>query len=105
MNISHLYNTTVIIERDTLTQGTSGEAVHTWATFATVKAALRQITGDERILNNRDSVISTHRLYIDTLAITEKDRVNISSVIYQIVNVNPMQINNNFMQLDLRIVK
>lgn len=69
-------NVTAYVTRPTTTDGWGGET--TWGTVETVTGRIHALSGTERIQAQAIDRDSTHRLYVDTTAATEADRVIIT---------------------------
>lgn len=82
----------------------TGENVETWTTRASIKGRLRPLSNYEQYIQNRETVIATHRLY-STYAVSVYDRVYYGGNYYSVTGViNPMTF-DRFYQIDLSVVK
>ena len=105
---THLMRHTVNFERSTVTQGTSGGAINTWAANITGAIALvQQLSADEVVRYGREN---TRRMYNVIVAgsqdILQRDRVKWTSnsdAILQIVSV-PTEGDGNTADITMTIV-
>lgn len=88
MNVGQLRHK-VIIQSLTETQNTYGEPIKTWATFATRRAAIKTVSGSEKMsskqLNSEAKIIFTLR-YLS--GVTTKMRVSYDSRIFDIIAID-----------------
>jgi len=84
--------------RQTVTETTDGMGGFTevWADGTEFKGRLSAMPAGERISEDRIAVYATHRLYCESLTITEKDRVKLGTRIFEIKAVrNPSNISHH----------
>ena len=72
--MNSIYTTGHIIQSFTSTTNSYGGFTQVWGTTFSVSGYLRELRGDERLTADRKEVDSTHRVYCDTVTITEKNR-------------------------------
>ena len=69
----------VTIERNTPTQGSSGEEIDSWATLANTWCFIRAMSGDESIV--------THKISMRYRDLVHTDRIVFGSRIFDIISV------------------
>ena len=81
----------VTIQNFTVAKNDDGEPIKTWATFATVKAAVNTTSTGEREENDRQTDASVLEFGIRTLAnLTPKMRILYNSLYYEITGIIPV---------------
>ncbi len=92
------YMNPVNIERLTTTDNGFGGVIETWTTLATINAYIRLLNGTERVVADKETIYSTHRMYCEITDITVADRINDNGNIYEVKLVDNK---GEFMQVDL----
>lgn len=82
----------------------TGENVETWSTRTSIKGRLRPLSQYETYLQNRNTVVATHRLY-STYAVSVYDRVYYGGNYYSVTGVIDPMTMTRFYQIDLKVVK
>jgi len=93
---------TIVIERLTRTDDNAGGYTDSWATWKTVKASIKNVSGTERLHSQRlDAEVSMKMTirYIDGL--TEIDRVSFRSKVYQIRYIDNVEFRDRWLILSL----
>jgi len=92
----------------TISPDGKGGTTRKWATKLTTVGYLSGLRGYERLIAEQPGVVSNKRLYldytIDTVKITEKDRVAVGGNTYEIKYINNPANQNRYLELDLRKV-
>lgn len=104
MNIEKYFTDSATIQ--TFTESTTGWGGDgSWADTETINCLIRPLSGNERYAADKKTVFSTHRMYCDTMTLTESQRVKHDSKYYDIKFVqNPMNF-NRFYQVDLELIE
>jgi len=91
--------TTMQLQRLTVTKDSDGSIIETWAALQNFTGGLHRSKGNERLGADRSIVYSTHVFYIDFpvgVTITEKDRFLYGTRVFDIVIVrNPANMNHH----------
>jgi SPP1 family predicted phage head-tail adaptor len=97
--------TTAQLKRITLTDDLMGGFIEGFSTIGEVNGTLVDVSGDERFDAMKQTVVATHKFFIDypvnNLQITEKDRLIINSKEYYIKFVKNPFYANRFLTLTL----
>ena len=101
--INHLYDTTCIIKRPTMSKDANEELVKTLADLKTIDCRIRQLSGKEFFEYNKIGYNQVYRVYIDITDVTVKDVLYINSAEYEIINIHDVY--NNFYQVDVSCIK
>ena len=70
-----------------------------------VNCRIRLLTAQERFVGGKDGVISTHRIYCNTIDIQNKDVAKIDNIEYDINYVNPGSLNKGTIEVDASLRK
>ena len=91
MSFESLLNATATIQRATKTKDSLSGVVETWADNATgVPCRVVQLSGREQQLRGAEGVISSHRVFFKlAVDVTEKDRVVVADLTYDVNFVSP----------------
>ena len=82
----------------------SGEIVETWSTGTAIKGRIRPLSANEMYLQNKRTVIATHRMYCDYQTVDETYKAVWGTSTYQVIGVQVPFNANRFMQIDLKTV-
>lgn len=93
------------IERFGLVENEWGDLVEDYSLYKTIQGRIRQLSGDERLISNKDTSMTTHRLYTKELDILVTDRVKYKDKWYNIVTVNNVMNFDRIVQIDLRLIE
>lgn len=78
----------VDLERQSITQDAMGQRVDTWVAFATVRASIEPLKGDEYQASSGEQAELSHKIRIryssDTSGLRARDRINYKSQIFEI---------------------
>jgi len=72
-------------------QDAYGTPVKTWANYLISEPCRLMITGGREIKVGAEIVLSNHRLYLQDIDITERDRVIIGTVTFEVILVSDRQ--------------
>jgi head-tail adaptor len=72
-----------------------------WAVSSTIKGLMRYTGGQERTVSDKETVLTTHRLYVKaTTTLNERNRVQYAGRVYE-VKVVATPTKAEFMQVDI----
>ena len=104
MNIEKYYTGSATIQTFVAsTTGWGGDG--SWSDTETIDCLIRPLSGAERYSADKKTVFSTHRMYCDPLALTEKNRVKAEGKFYDVKFVQDPMNFNRFYQVDLELVE
>ena len=100
---SLLVNTCTIRRYTEGAQDAYGTPVKTWGDHLTNEPCRLMISGGREIKVGAEVVLSNHRLYLQDIDITERDRVVIGTVTYEILLISDRQdaISDHHIEADL----
>lgn len=90
---SGLLNHTLTLQTLTETDDGMGGITQTWSDNGTFRARVSPLTSQERLLQNKSTQVTTHKIYCDPMAVTVKDRFKWGSVYFEILGItNPSEV-------------
>lgn len=102
---NYLTQTITVLRRVQGTVNEYGEASETWPTLTTIVGVIQPKSGNVSRQDNGEQITSTHRLYCLAGAnIHQGDRVQLDSVVYQVLSVTDAAARAHHYQCDLRVV-
>jgi len=87
MSIFSMFLTDAVLKASRISAGSGGEPIRTLTSTA-CKARIWEMSADEREVNSREGVVSTHKAFVETtLPVTEKDELWVGSAHYDVTGV------------------
>ena len=97
-----LLNQTLTLQVFTETTDSQGGVTTTWADSGNFRARISPITAQERMLQNKNTMTTTHRIYCDVMDVTPKDRITWGSYLFEIIGItNPSEAYHH-LEIDVR---
>jgi len=87
-----LLNNTLTLQ--TLTETADGAGGHTasWTDVGTFRARISPLTAQERLLQDKRTMLTTHRIYCDNMNVSPKDRIKWGLYYFEIIGItNPSE--------------
>ena len=94
----------ITVERSSKGVDSWGNPIQVWSTHDVVKGVIRQLSGSEANVSNKDTPISTHRMYCRKTDIKTIDRLLFNGVYYDVENVNNVMNFDELLQVELNVV-
>jgi len=89
---SGLYNQTLILQFPSLADDGQGGEVKTWADIGSFRGRISPLTAQERLLQNKETMTTTHRIYCDPMDVTPDDRIKWGTYYFEIIGItNPSE--------------
>ncbi len=89
---SGLFNNTLTLQTLTESDDLQGGVTQAWADFGSFKARISPISSQERMLQNKATQTTTHRIYCNNMLVTTADRIKWGDVYFEIVGItNPSE--------------
>ena len=89
---SGLLNHTLTLQTFTETDDGAGGTVSTWTDSGTFRARISPLTSQERLMQDKTTNTTTHKIYCDNMAISPKDRIKWGSYYFEITGIiNPSE--------------
>jgi len=90
----------ITIQRETYTPDGLGGGDNTWATYATVRAFIKPMSGNERLFSQRLEAVATHRIFIRYRAdLSTTDRIDFNGRLMQIRALINLEEANKFIEI------
>ncbi len=87
-----LFNNTLTLQTLTETDDGQGGVTVSWGGDSLFRARISPLSSQERILQNKATQTTTHRIYCDNMAVTTKDRILWGSIVFEIIGItNPSE--------------
>ena len=103
--IDRFYKQLVTIKRQTLIDDGGGSKEATWSKWKTIKGLIVLSSGNERRVNEKKTVISSHTLFCSKIDIKATDRVEYSGKIYEVILPEDPLALGHHMEVDLQLIQ
>ena len=99
---SGLLNQTLTLQSLTETADGQGGVTSVWEDVGSFRGRISPLTAQERLLQNKETMTTTHRIYCDPMTVTPKDRIKWGSYYFEIIGItNPSEIYHH-LEIDVR---
>ncbi len=89
---SGLYNNTLTLQTLTETSDGAGGVTTTWADSGSFRARISPLTSQERMMQDKATQTTSHRIYCDNMVVTTKDRIKWGDIYFEIIGItNPSE--------------
>ena len=89
---SGLFNNTLTLQIKTLEDDGQGGQIEVWSDSGTFRARISPLNSQERLLQDKVTNTTTHRIYCDNMQVTTEDRIKWGSVYFEILGIiNPSE--------------
>uniref|UniRef100_A0A6M3LIG9 Putative head-tail joining protein n=1 Tax=viral metagenome TaxID=1070528 RepID=A0A6M3LIG9_9ZZZZ len=89
---SGLLNHTLTLQTFTSADDGMGGMVDTWTDSGTFRARISPLTSQERLMQDKNTNVTTHKIYCDNMAVSPKDRIKWGNYYFEITGiVNPSE--------------
>ncbi len=90
---SGLLNHTLTLQVFTETADSQGGVTQSWADSGTFRGRISPLTSQERMMQDKTTNTTTHKIYCDNMTVSPKDRIKWGSYYFEITGiVNPSEI-------------
>ena len=97
-----LLNQTLTLESKTITDDGMGGQVETYATVGSFRGRISPLTANERLLQNKETMLTTHRIYCDPMSVMPNDRIKWGTYYFEIIGItNPSELYSH-LEIDCR---
>lgn len=87
-----LFNNTLTLQTLAETADNMGGVTEEWSDSGTFRARISPLTSQERMMQDKTTNITTHKIYCDNMAVTAKDRIKWGDYYFLITGiVNPSE--------------
>lgn len=103
MSISRgLLNQTLTIQNRSEVDDGMGGITFTWADLGSFKGRISPISAQERLMQDKTGMTTTHRIYCDPMTVSPKDRIRWGSYYFEIIGIrNPSEAYHH-LEIDVR---
>ncbi len=103
MSISKgLYNQTLTLQTYTITADNQGGEVKTWADTGSFRGRISPLTSQERLMQNKETMTTTHRIYCDNMNVTPANRIKWGTFYFEIIGVTNPSESYHHLEIDCR---
>ncbi len=89
---SGLFNQTLTLQSSTLIDDGQGGQTETWADVGSFRGRISPLTAQERLLQNKETMLTTHRIYCDPMTVTPENRIKWGAYYFEIIGItNPSE--------------
>ena len=83
---------TLTLQTLTETSDGQGGVITSWADSGTFMARISPLTSQERLMQDKSTNITTHKIYCDNMAVSPKDRIRWGDYYFEITGIiNPSE--------------
>jgi SPP1 family predicted phage head-tail adaptor len=93
MSISKgLFNNTLTLQTLAETADGQGGTTSVWTDAGSFRARISSLSAQERLIQNKTTAVSTHKIFCDSMTVTTADRIKWGDVYFQITGItNPSE--------------
>ncbi len=93
MSISRgLFNQTLTLQRKTDAADGVGGVVHSWADLGSFRGRISPLSAQERLMQDKTTMLTTHKIYCDPMTVTPEDRIRWGTYYFEIIAIiNPSE--------------
>lgn len=97
-----LFNQALILQRKTITADGMGGRSESWADLGSFRGRISPLTAQERLMQDKTTMTTTHRIYCDPMTVTPEDRIRWGTYYFQIIAIiNPGEVYHH-LEIDCR---
>ncbi len=93
MRISRgLLNQILTLQRNTESADGMGGHTSSWADLGSFRGRISPLSAQERLMQDKTTMITTHKIYCDPMTVTSKDRIRWGTYYFEIIAIiNPSE--------------
>jgi SPP1 family predicted phage head-tail adaptor len=97
-----LLNQTLTLQTLTETADGQGGVTSVWTNAGSFRARISPLTSQERLIQNKETMTTTHKVYCDPMLVTPKDRIKWGDYYFEIIGItNPSEAYHH-LEIDVR---
>lgn len=97
-----LFNQTLTLQRATETADGQGGMTFLWANMGSFRGRISGLSVDDKLLQNKKTIMATHKIYCDNIDITHRDRIKWGDYYFEIMGItNPSEAYHH-LEIDVR---
>lgn len=103
MGISRgLFNQTLTLQSKTAVDDGMGSRVETWADIGSFIGRISPLNAQERLMQDKTTMITTHRIYCDNMTVTPDNRIKWGTYYFEIIAITNPSKANHHLEIDVR---
>jgi SPP1 family predicted phage head-tail adaptor len=101
---SGLFNRTLVLQRQTLTNDGMGGQTKTWADAGSFRGRISPLSAQERLSQSKETMTTTHRIYCANMNVMPDDRIRWGTYYFEIVGITNPSETYHHLEIDVREV-
>ncbi len=98
----NLLNQTLTLQSLTVSDDGMGSQIKTWTDLGSFRGRISPITSQESIVQNKETMTTTHRIFCDPMTIDPSNRIRWGSYYFEIVGIrNPSELYHH-LEIDVK---
>lgn len=100
-----LFNQTLTLQSKTAVDDGMGSRVETWADLGSFRgriSPLTRIDNQERLMQDKTTMITTHRIYCDPMTVTPNNRIRWGTYYFEIIAITNPSEEYHHLEIDAR---
>ncbi len=97
-----LYNNTLTLQLLTETDDGQGGVTKVWADSGSFRARISPLSAQERLLQNKETSVTTHRVYCDNMNVNSNDRIRWGIYYFEIIGIHNPSEAYDHLEIDVR---
>ncbi len=99
---SGLLNQTLTLQSITETADLQGGVTKEWTDIGSFKGRVSPLTAQERLMQNKETMLTTHRIYCDPMDIMPNDRIKWGTYYFEIIGITNPSEKYSHLEIDAR---
>jgi len=97
-----LYNRTLVLQRQTLTNDGMGGQTETWADAGSFRGRISYPKATERLSQGKETMITTPTIFCDNMNVMPDDRIRWGTYYFEIVGISNPSETYHHLEIDVR---
>ncbi len=87
-----LFNQTLTLQSKTITGDNMGGRTSSWADQGSFRGRISPLSAQERLTQDKTTMLTTHKIYCDPMTVTPEDRIRWGTYYFEIIAIiNPSE--------------
>ena len=99
---SGLFNQTLILQSFTQSDDGMGGTVDAWADIGSFRGRISPLTSQERMMQNKLTNTTTHRIYCDNMDVSPKNRIKWGTYYFEILGITNPSESYHHLEIEVR---
>ncbi len=93
---SGLLNQTLTLQTPTEADDGMGGTISSWSDAGSFRGRISSLSVQERMAQDKETALSTHKIFCDSMSVTHKDRIKWGTRYFEIVGItNPSELSHH----------